>query len=287
VSSLIKDGHDVFVLTRDRGRITDLHGSAHLAEWDGRTAKGWGELVDGADAIVNLAGENLSGGRWTAARKQRLRSSRVLAGAAVVEAVQKAAQKPKVVIQSSGVNYYGVRGSEPVPESEPPGDDFLARVCIDWEASTAPVEALSVRRAIIRSGVVLSPKGGVMPLFRLPFRLFVGGPLGSGRQILSWIHMADEVGAIRFLIDNQDASGAYNLVAPSLVSMKEFTRTLGKAMGRPSWFPVPSFALRLVLGEMAIIVLEGQRAVPKRLQEGGYKFRFPEAGAAFRDLLRS
>jgi uncharacterized protein (TIGR01777 family) len=196
-----------------------------------------------------------------------------------------ASNKPRVVIQASGVGYYGPRGDEELTEEASPGQDFLARTAIEWEASTVPVEPLGVRRAIIRSGAVLSIKGGAFPFMLLPFRLFVGGSVGSGRQWLPWIHIADEVRAIRFLIENETASGPFNLVALDLLTNAEFNQVLGRVMRRPALMRVPAFALRLLLGEMSIILLEGQKAIPRRLQELGFTFRFPEAEAALRDLL--
>ncbi|MHB1161827.1 MAG: TIGR01777 family oxidoreductase, partial [Chloroflexota bacterium] len=253
--------------------------------WDARTAAGWGQLADGADAIVNLAGESLAGGPWTEERKSRILQSRLNAGRAVLEAVEAAVQKPRVVVQASAVGYYGPRGDEEVTEETPPGGDFLARVCVEWEASTAPVEDMGVRRAVIRSSIVLSTRGGALPRLMMPYRLFVGGPLGSGRQWYSWIHIADEVAAIRFLLENESARGPFNLAAPNPVTNARFSRQLGRALGRPSLVRTPAFALRLLLGEMATTVLEGQRVVPRRLQALGFAFRFPDLEAALRDLI--
>ena len=278
-------GHEVLVLTRDPERAGTLPSGARAVAWDARTAAGWGTLADGARAIVNLAGENLGAGRWTEERKRRIRERRLDAGRAVVEAVRAAAQPPSVLIQASAVGYYGPRGDEPLPESTPPGNDFLAGLAREWEASTAPVEALGVRRAVIRTGVVLSPQGGALPQLLPPFRLFVGGPLGSGRQGVPWIHLEDEVGAIRFLIEQDGAAGPFNLAAPNPPSNAEFSRALGKVLGRPALLPAPALALRLLLGEMATVVLNGQRAVPQALLAQGYSFRFPDLEGALRDLL--
>lgn len=166
----------------------------------------------------------------------------------------------------------------------PPGADFPAQVCFDWEASTAAVEAMGVRRVVIRTGLVLSNEGGAWPKIVLPFKLFAGGPIGSGKQYWPWIHIDDQVGAIRFLIDNENAKGVFNLSAPAPLTNKQFSATLGTVMGRPAFFPVPSFALQILFGEMSMILLEGQRAVPKRLQEMGYTFKYPTAEAAFKEL---
>jgi uncharacterized protein len=284
-ADLVAGGHEVILLSRTPRRVTGLPAGVRAEGWDGRTAAGWGPLADGAQAIVNLAGENLGAGRWTAERKRRIRDSRLNAGRAVVQAVQAAGQPPRVVVQSSAVGYYGPQGDQEMGEEAPPGSDFLARVCVEWEASTAPVEAMGVRRVVIRSGVVFHASGGALPRMLLPFKLFVGGPLGGGRQVLSWIHFADEVAAIRFLIEKEEAAGAFNLATPHPLTNAEFGRAAGRVMGRPAWLPAPAFALRLALGEMATMVLDGQRVVPRRLLAMGFAFRFPEAEAALQDLV--
>ncbi len=189
------------------------------------------------------------------------------------------------MIQGSAVGFYGPRGDEPIGESAGPGDDFLAGVCRQWESASDGVAAAGVRRVIIRTGIVLSPAGGVLPRMALPFRLFIGGPAGSGRQWMPWIHIADEVGAIRFLIEQSQAAGPFNLTAPSPATNRDFSRALGRALRRPSLLPVPALALRLLFGEMAGLLLTGQRAMPQRLQEIGYRFRHPELEPALRDLL--
>ncbi len=283
--------YEVIVLSRNPDKVVGLPRRVRAEQWDGRTAKGWGKLADGAEAIVNLAGENLAGegffpSRWTAERKQKIIQSRVDAGAAVVSAVKAAFAKPRVVIQSSGIGAYGPHGDEEVSEQDAVGTDFLAEVTRQWEASTASVEALGVRRAMVRSGVVLSMQGGALVRMVLPFRLFAGGWFGNGRQWLSWIHLADEVAALRFLIENRAASGIFNLAAPQPLTGRDFGRAIGKVMRRPAFMPVPAFAMRMAFGEVATTVLDGQRAIPKRLQEQGFRFRFPDADSALRDLLR-
>ncbi|MBI3733518.1 MAG: TIGR01777 family protein [Chloroflexi bacterium] len=284
---LLEAGHEVVILSRRPGHVPPFPGRVNVVGWDGRTATGWGALADGATAIVNLAGETIGRPPWTAARKGRIYQSRVDAGRAVVEAVTAARQKPLVLIQASGIGYYGcANGDEVVTEQTPAGDDFLARVCVDWEAATAEVEAMDVRRVILRNGVVLSGEGGALPLFVLPFRYFAGGPTGNGRQFMPWIHIADEVAAIRLLIERPDARGAYNLTAPNPLTNADFSRAVGRALKRPSWLPMPAFALELMLGDFArLLLLGGQRAVPERLLALGYRFQFSEAEAALKDLL--
>ncbi len=227
-ASMTADGHEMVVLSRNPQHAAGLPSGTRLVCWDGATPQGWGHLVEGAGAIVNLAGENLSEGRWTTDRKARFTSSRVNAGSAIVAAIRAAGQKPGVLIQSSAVGYYGPHGDEIVGENSPCGRDFLARVCVEWEASTQDVERLDVRRAIIRTGVVFSAQGGALPRMLLPYRFFVGGPIGRGRQWIPWIHIADEVRAIRFLIERTEAEGPFNLCAPHPVTNATLARTAVK-----------------------------------------------------------
>lgn len=290
-AELAAAGDEVVLLSRNPARATGLPAGVRAERWDGRSAAGWAGLADGAGAIVNLAGENLAGGgflpaRWTTERKALILNSRLDAGRAVVEAVTAARAKPRVVIQSSGIGHYGSRADQVLTEADPPGDDFLARLTVDWEASTAAVAAQGVRHVAIRSAVVLSPDEGALKRLILPAKLFAGGPMGSGRQGFAWIHPADETAAIRFLLGHEHATGPFNLVAPQPTTYAEFARTLARVMGRPYWFPVPGFALRALLGEVASTVLEGQRALPQKLLDLGFRFRFPNAEAALRDLLK-
>ena len=290
-SLLVSKGYEVIALSRSPQHAAGLPSGVRVERWDARSAYGWGHLAEGAAAIVNLAGANLAGtgffpSRWTPQRKHQISESRVQAGRAVVAAVQEARDKPQVVIQASAVGYYGFGREEILSEECPAGDDFLARLTADdWEPSTAAVEGAGVRRAIVRSGVVLSTEHGALPRLLLPYRLFVGGPMGGGKQWLSWIHPHDQSEAIRFLIENEEASGPFNVTAPVPKTNAEFGRTLGRILGRPSLVPLPGFALRLALGEVSSVVLEGQRVVPKNLQDMGFGFRFPDAESALRDLL--
>ena len=285
-AALVADGHDVTVLTRDPQKVKDMPAGVKLAAWDGQSAHGWGELADGAGAIINLAGENLSGGRWTKEMKQKIRQSRTRAGKAVMEAIAAAAVKPKVLVQSSAVGYYGTAtGDKPLTETDAAGNDFLAKVCFDWEHSTAGASRLGVRRPVLRTGVVLANEGGAFPKLLLPFKFFAGGPLGSGKQWLPWIHIEDEVRAIQFALTNEAADGPINLAAPNPVTNSEIAKKLGEILGRPSFLPAPGFALQTVLGEMSVLVLEGQRAVPGKLQALGFQFKYPTIEPALRQLL--
>lgn len=290
-ADLIADGHEVIVLSRDPGKAAKMPAGTQVEKWDAVSAAGWGHLADGADAIVNLAGASVAGehflpSRWTKKRKRIIADSRINAGKAVVEAVAAASVKPRVVIQSSAIGYYGARDDKPVDEQTARGDDFLAQLCVDWEASTAAVEDMQVRRVVIRTGLVLSMEGGAFTRLLLPFKLFAGGYFGNGRQYYSWVHIADQVAAIRFLIENEETHGVYNVSAPRPQTNREFGKTLGRVMRRPAFMPVPGFVMRLMFGEVSMAVLEGQRVLSKRLQEAGFSFKFPESEAAFRDLLK-
>lgn len=289
-NSLVGDGHEVIILSRSPGRLTDLPQGVRAVGWDSRSADGWGHLADGATAIVNLAAENLAGdgffpSRWTPERKQRIRQSRLDAGRAVVQAVEQVENKPEVLIQASAIGYYGTHKDEVIGEEHPPGDDFLAQLCVEWEESTAAVEEMGVRRAIARTGLVLSTEDGSLPRVLLPYKLFVGGPFGDGQQWWSWIHLQDEARAIRFLIDTEAARGPFNLTAPNPLTNDQFGRTLARVLDRPHFFPVPGFLMRALFGEVSMVVLEGQRVIPQRLQEMGFEFNYKQLQPALQDVL--
>lgn len=286
-------GYDAVVLSRNPTKV-ELPAGVRAAGWDGLTSQGWIHLLDEETSIVHLAGESIASGRWSEERKRRIRESRVLSGKAVLEAIRQAKRKPRALLQSSAVGYYGPRGDEEILEGQPPGTGFLADVSVEWEASTAEAESLGVRRVLLRTGVVLAKEGGALPKMSLPFRLLAGAPLGSGRQWLPWIHIADEVGAIRFLLERSDRDGAqgpFNLVAPKPVTNRELGDVLARVLRRPSplqalGLGVPEPVFRVMLGEMADAVLQSQRVIPSRLQQLGYPFRFPDIDSALRDLFK-
>lgn len=292
-ASLAQEGHDVIVLSRTPEKYAHkLRQGVRAERWDAQSAEGWGHLADGAYAIINMAGESIAGrglipARWTRDYKRRILESRLKAGQAVVAAVTAASQKPAVVVQQSAVGYYGPHGSEKLNEQTPAGSDFLARVAVEWEKSTQPVEAQGVRRVIPRTGVRLinAPGGFLRPLVTI-FNLMIGGPMGSGRQYWPWIHPDDEVQALRFLIES-GAEGPFNMTAPNPATNREFVRVFGRVMRRPAFFPAPAFALRLVLGELAdALILNGQRAVPERLEQHGFSFKYRELEGALREVLK-
>jgi len=281
---LLAGGHEVVILTRNPSRVQGLPPGASAAQWDARSATGWGHLAEDA-GIINLAGENISGGRWTPEMKDRMRDSRLDAGRAVVEAIEASARKPRVLVQASAVGYYGSRGNEALNEDSAPGGDFLARLCVAWEASTAPVEVMGVRRAVIRTAPLLSTDDGALPRMMMPFRFFIGGKLASGRQWFPWIHVEDHVAAICYLLENETARGPFNLVSPKSITNAQFARALGRAMHRPSAVPVPALALRVLYGELGDSLLESQRVIPQKLLDAGFEFRFADIEDALRDLL--
>jgi uncharacterized protein (TIGR01777 family) len=283
---LLADGHTVTLLTRDPSRVAAPSASLRVQQWDAATVGPWGGSVDGADAVINLTGELISAKRWSPAQKALIRSSRISSTRAVVQAIGAASKKPSLLINASAVGYYGDVPSGDVPESFPAGRGFLAEVCREWEEAAFAAQAHGVRVVTVRLGVVLAPDGGALAKMLLPFRLFAGGPIGTGRQWFPWIHRDDVVAGILFLLRTPTVSGPVNFAGPEAVTMKEFCSTLGAAMGRPSWAPVPAPVLRIALGEMAGMILGGQRVVPKKLTAAGYTFRYPTVGAALREILR-
>jgi hypothetical protein len=232
------------------------------------------------DAIVNLAGEPIVSGRWTAARKAEIRRSRIEATRALVDAAAAAEPRPRMLLNASAVGYYGDRGDTPVDETARPGTGFLARVCVDWEAEAHRAEALGLRVVLLRLGVVLAPDGGALSSMLLPFRAGLGGPLGGGRQWMSWVHRDDVVGLIRDAVGQEAYAGPVNATSPHAVTNKDFARALARAVHRPAFLPVPGVALRLAVGEMASMLLTGQRVLPAVAERVGYQWRQPELPAA-------
>ena len=281
--SLSADSHKVWVLTR-RPETAKLPSSIQAVGWDGKTPNGWGKLVNEMDVIVNLVGESLSKWPWTKRQKQRFFSSRIEPGRAIVAAVKAATRPPKVMLQISGINYYGLNGP-PANETTLPGDDFLSQLAVAWEASTRDVEEFGVRRIVARTAPVFAKNALIYKMIALPVQLFVGGRLGGGKQATPWIHIEDLVGAMRFLLENESAQGPFNFIAPDIRSNADFYRVMSRVMNRPYWFPVPAFAMKLVLGEMSVTVLEGRFSQPAKLLEMGYQFKYPKLEEALQDLV--
>ncbi|MFN2188343.1 MAG: TIGR01777 family oxidoreductase [Candidatus Promineifilaceae bacterium] len=291
VKLLSNEEHELVILSRNPEKYRNGEDEGvSFEQCDAAEQDSWDRQIDGAQIIVNFAGENLAGdkflpARWTESKKLALKQSRLDTGSAIARAIANAKNKPDVLIQASAVGYYGPRGSEEISESVPAGDDYLARLCVDWEQSTAGVAEIGVRRVILRTGLVLSTEGGPLPRLLKQFRLFGGGPFGSGHQYWPWIHLDDVIGAIRFLMMNSKARGPFNITSPTPVTNKQFSKQLGRALHRPSFWPIPAFAMRLLLGEVAVVVLTGQRAVPSKLLDLGYKYQYLELGSALADLV--
>ena len=286
LDELTRAGHEVWILSRTPESARRA-AEGRVLFWNGKTRGEWTESLRDMDAVIHLAGENLSRGLWTPARKRRIEESRVASGRLLADAVAEASPRPKVFLQASAIGYYGARGEEMLTERAPAGEGFLADVCRKWEDSSKRVESAGVRRVIFRTGLVLGRKGGALPLMALPVRFFAGGRLGDGRQGVSWIHLADEAGAIRFLLEHDSAEGVFNLTAPEPLSNEAFMRLLARVLHRPYWLSVPAWTMRILLGEMSSLLLEGQFVLPERLLNAGYVFRFPSAESALREILLS
>lgn len=236
--------------------------------------------------IINLAGAPIAGGRWSPARQQLLRDSRIALTDTLLAWLSRRAQRPEVLLSGSAIGFYGVHGDEELDEQQPGQDIFMSTLCQDWERSAEKATRLGVRLALLRTGLVLGNAGGALPAMLKPFRFGIGGRTGSGRQWLSWIHLEDWLGIVETLLATPEASGPYNLTAPEPVINAEFARTAGQVMGRPAWLPLPAWPLKLALGEMADLLLTGQRVLPRRMQSMGYRFRYPALRAALEHLLR-
>lgn len=287
LAQLKKRSDHAIVLTRNPDKAREKLGDfPELVAGDPTVAGPWQASVSSCDAVVNLAGENLFARRWSDGFKAIIRTSRIDGTNNVVQAITHAPSRPRVLVNGSAIGYYGFHGDQALTEESPPGDDFLAKTCVEWEAAAKPAEQLGVRVVLLRTGVVLDKAGGALQLMLLPFKLFLfGGKIGSGRQWVSWIHHEDEVGIILKALDDGMVSGPLNATAPVPITNKDLAHAIGKAMGRPSFFPTPGFMLNLGLGEVASLVVKGQRVLPKKAQELGYAFRYPEIGMALRQAL--
>ena len=291
LGALEREGHAVSRLLRpESGRRTPplphARPAAANVRWNPVAGEFDAAAAEGADAVVHLAGASIAGARWNDARKRILRSSRVEATRHLVGALGKLARPPRVFVSASAIGYYGDRGDEELTEQSAPGDDFIAMLARDWEAEAARAEQFAARTAMLRWGLILSSRGGALQRMLMPFRLGMGGRLGSGKQWMSWLTLAEAVGLIRYALENAQVRGPVNGVAPNPVRNAEFTATLGRALHRPTIFPVPGVALRLALGEMAqVLLLSSQRVVPKKLQALGYRFLHAELGPAFSAVL--
>ncbi len=285
VQHLVEKGHSVIALSRNPQRAQkQLGAQVTCKRWNGDDRSDWQDDIEKCDAVINLIGEGIADKRWTDKRKKELLDSRVFPARIMLNAFRSAKSKPTTYIQASAIGIYRLGQPNPVDESGEHGDHFVARLCKDWEAAGAGIEELGVRRVLLRTAPVLHPDGGMLQKFLLPFRLFVGGPLGTGKQGLSWIHMQDMVDAIAFLLEKK-ISGPVNLCAPNPVTMNEFADALGRALNRPSFFRVPTFVLKIILGELSSEVVNGEKIIPAVLQKSGYRFKYETVDKALNDLL--
>lgn len=287
----LRNDYELVIFSRDPARArSSLPGAADYVAWQPAEQGPWFAAINGAWGVVHLAGAPISSGllgmRWTPEYKTEICNSRVIGTRGIVNAMAAAQQRPAVFVCASAVGYYGFyRDNTPLDENSPPGRDFLAQVCVAWEAEAAKAESLGVRTVMLRTGLVLDPDSGALPQLMLPFKLLTGGPILPGTQVYPWIHPADEVGLIRFALENERVRGPLNAAAPGALANRDFAAVLGKVLGSPSWLPVPEFSLRIALGEMADLVVNGQNAVPRKALDLGYQFRFPTLEPALRDLL--
>lgn len=285
-TALCHGGHRVSVLTRNAGQASYQPGVCVTpVEWNGRDTGPWEQTLEGADAIINLAGAPIADARWTVARKQLLTDSRILTTRLLVRALSRCSSKPATFISASGIGYYGASDDRLLDEGAARGRGFLADLCLAWEAEALKAAELGVRVVILRTGMVLEQDGGALPKMLLPFRLYTGGPIMPGSQWVSWIHRRDHIGLVQWALANTHISGPLNAVAPEAVTMRDFCLRLGHAVHRPSWFPVPEFVLKLALGELGSMMTTGQRVIPRKALEGGYAFHHATLDSALQALF--
>jgi uncharacterized protein (TIGR01777 family) len=288
VQALEHDGHTVVRLMRPASSSPGADGQqAQIVRWDPASGQFDAPAAEGADALVHLAGASIAGGRWNAARKRLLRTSRLDATRHLIGALSRLQPPLRVIVAASAIGYYGDRGEETLTESSPPGNDFLAALCREWEAEATRGAEFGARVVMLRFGIILAKHGAALPRMLLPFKLGVGGRLGSGRQWMSWLTLDEAVGIVKFALANSALSGPVNTVTPQPVQNTDFTRILARALHRPALFPAPAFALRAALGEMAdALLLVSQRVVPTKLQQSGYRFAHPDLATALEEVLR-
>lgn len=282
---LLENGYQIYIVTRNPQKTANRLGNEiQVIKWDNISPLSSLKKLEQIDVVINLAGESIGNRRWTNSVKEQIIASRISTTGAIVTAIDNGTIQPKVLINASAVGYYGPRKDEEITESEEVGQDFLAQVCRDWENEAYKVQSNLTRVVTIRIGVVLG-KEGALNRMALPFKFYIGGPLGKGDQWLSWIHIRDLTSMIRFIIEHQELAGPLNAVAPNPVRMKDFSKILGKVLNRPSWLPVPQILLKIALGQMAEMLLHGQRAVPKKILSADFEYRFSNLKAALENAL--
>ncbi len=290
VKRLQTEGHRILVLTRNINFAQKVFPSStfpnvEIISYTPSISGAWQDAIPGCDGVVNLAGEPIAEERWTPERKQELLNSRKLGTQKIVEAIAKVNPRPTVLVNASAIGYYGTSETATFDENSPPGQDFLSQICQEWEGEASKVKDAGVRLVILRFGIVLG-NGGALGKMITPFKLFAGGPIGSGRQWFSWIHLDDIVSLIIEALTKPAMDGVYNATAPHPVRMTELSTTMGQVMNRPSWLPVPSFALEAMLGDGAKVVLEGQEVMPKRTLESGFEYQYPNLQSALKEILQ-
>jgi uncharacterized protein len=285
VERLQAEGHQVLLLVRNRSKVQSRFPDAEVVEYTPKLSGSWQQAISGCDGVINLAGEPLAT-RWNDSIKQEVLESRTLGTQRIVEAIAQANPKPSVLVSASAVGYYGTSETDTFAETSSPGQDFLAQVCQGWEAEAEKVKASGTRLSIIRIGIVLGPDGGVLARMMLPFQVFAGGPLGSGEQWVSWIHREDLINLLLKALTDPSIAGVLNGTSPNPVRMNELCQVLGQIVHRPSWLPVPGFALELLLGEAAKLVLEGQRVLPQQTQAAGFQFQYATLQSALAEILK-
>lgn len=283
---LIDKGHSIYILTRNTSNKKEKANVTYV-EWLKESSSPETSL-DGIDAFVNLAGESINSGRWTEEQKKKIIESRISSTKEINRIIGSLLNKPEVLVNASAIGYYGTSQTQTFTEKDTaPGSDFLASTVYAWEKEAEHAKVEGVRTVFTRFGIVLDKDEGALPRMMLPYKMFVGGKIGSGEQWMSWVHIKDVVGAITFGLENKELEGPVNVVAPQPKQMKDFGKTLGKVMGRPHWFPTPGFALKVALGEMSVLVLEGQKVLPAKLEDNGYIFLFSHLDDALSDILQS
>lgn len=283
---LVERKNEVIVFTRDvKKAARSLPYIKNFVEWDNKRMAEWTDELNGKDAVIHLAGANISGKRWNKDYKKEIFDSRIISTRNLVNAIKKVSLKPSVFIASSAVGYYGDCSNEILIEEKPAGKDFLSNLCKEWEGEAGKVEAISVRRVSLRTGIVLSRESGALKKMLLPFKLFLGGPIGNGKQWFPWIHIEDLINIYLYALENPNIKGAVNAASPNPVLMKEFAKTLGKILRRPSIFPVPKLIMKIAAGEIAEYIVMSQRTSVEKILSSGYKFKFGNLEDALRDLL--
>jgi uncharacterized protein len=285
-ATLIQGGHRVIVLTRQSGQVRHRPElPVQAVEWNARDSGPWEQVLEGADAVINLAGASIADARWTDVRKQLITDSRILTTRLLVRAFSRWSSKPATFISASGIGYYGATDDRRLDEGAARGNGFLADLCLGWESEALRAAEFGARVVTLRTGMVLEQDGGALSKMLLPFRFFAGGPIMPGNQWVSWIHRRDHIGLIQWALNTSTVSGPINAVAPEPVTMKTFCEVLGQVLHRPSWLPVPRFALSVLLGELSTLMTTGQRVIPAKAMAGGYRFQYPTLEPALQAIL--